>query len=149
VIVEPDRPTAIGDRRGGSLAMSTTITMLASEHTDPASVSGTRSRSESTGTRSRTHPGGVAVPCRRGVGHPPSPPRAADLRTGWVRGRRRARKGLLHHILGFAAIPDDQAEGAVQSGVLRMDEVLEVDQGRLGALFLEGGFKSVGVRVPE
>ena len=41
---------------------------------------------------------------------------------------------FLHHVLGFAAIPDDQAEGAVQSGVLRMDEVLEVDQGGLGGL---------------
>ena len=41
-------------------------------------------------------------------------------------------EGLLHHILGFAAIPDDQAEGAVKSGVLRMDEVFEVDQGGLG-----------------
>jgi len=43
-------------------------------------------------------------------------------------------EGLLHHVLGFAAIPDDQAEGAVQTGVLRVDEVVEVDRGGSGGL---------------
>ena len=43
-------------------------------------------------------------------------------------------EGLLHHVLGFAAIPDDQAEGAEQTGVLCVDEVLEVDRGGSGGL---------------
>src|SRR5207342_2620401 len=51
-------------------------------------------------------------------------------------------EGFLHQVLGFAAVPDDQAEGAVQTGVLRADEVLEVDRGGWGGL--RGSLRSHG-----
>ena len=54
-------------------------------------------------------------------------------------------EGLLHHVLGFAAIPDDQAEGAIEAGVRRVHEVLEVDQGGSGGLL--GSLRSLERRV--